>query len=156
MKTSMRIRDARLVILAPLLAMMAGCGASHARFVPTSGEARSSLEAALAAWRDGKAYGDIEAKPPIRVVDSAWQGGRQLETFQIGNEEDLGDGTKQFVVTLRMKKANADQQVRYVVHGRDPVWVFTEEEYQHMLNMDNKPDTAPLPRAGSRRVGKQR
>jgi hypothetical protein len=143
-------------MLVPLLGLMVGCGASHARYVPTSGEARSSLEAALTAWRDGKAFGDVEAKPPVHVVDAAWQGGRQLESFQIGDEEDLGDGTKQFVVKLRMKKANADQDVRYVVHGRDPVWVFTAEEYKHMLDMDNKPDAAAKPRTGLRRSGRQR
>jgi len=152
----MRFRCAGLVLLAPLLGLMAGCGASHARYVPTSGEARSSLEAALTAWRDGKAVGDVEAKPPVHVVDSAWQAGRQLESFQIGDEEDVGDGTKQFVVKLTMKKAKGEQDVRYVVHGRDPVWVFTAEEYKHMLDMDNKPETAPTSKAGSRRSGRQR
>ena len=38
----------------PLVSLLAGCGASHARYTPTSDEARSSLEAALTAWRDGK------------------------------------------------------------------------------------------------------
>jgi hypothetical protein len=152
----MQLRNVRLVMLAPLLAFLAGCGASHARFVPTSGEARSALEAALAAWRDGKAIGEIAAKPPIHVVDSAWQGGRQLESFQIGEEEDAGDGTKQFVVKLTMKNAKGEKEVRYVVHGRDPVWVFTAEDYKHMLDMDDKPDTASKSRPGSRRFGTKR
>jgi hypothetical protein len=143
-------------MLAPLLAVLAGCGASHARFVPTSGEARSSLETALAAWRDGKAIGEFAAKPPIHVVDSAWQEGRKLESFQIGAEEDGGDQTKQFVVKLTMKNAKGDQEVRYVVHGRDPVWVFTALDYKHMLDMDNKPDPASKVRAGSRRIGTKR
>jgi len=135
---------------------MVGCGASHARFTPTSGEARSSLEAALTAWREGKAVGEVESKPPVRVVDPAWQAGRQLESFQIGDEEDGGDGTKQFVVKLTMKKAKGAEDVRYVVHGRDPVWVFTAEEYKHMLDMDNKPDPAAKSRAGSQRFGTKR
>jgi hypothetical protein len=152
----MRFRNQRLALLAPLLALLAGCGASHARFVPTSGEARASLEAALSAWRDGKAAGEIEAKPPIHVVDSAWQAGRQLQSFQIGEEEDGGDGVKQFVVKLTMKNSKGDQEVRYVVHGRDPVWVFTADDYKHMLDMDNKPDAAPRARAGTRRFGTKR
>ena len=84
--------------------LLAGCGASHARFTPTSGEARSSLEAALTAWRDGKPYGPVAATPPVQVADSAWQAGQQVESFEIGDEEDDGDGTKQFVVKLKMKK----------------------------------------------------
>src|SRR5579864_5228863 len=107
MKTAMRFRREGLVVLVPLLGLIAGCGASHARFTPTSGEARSSLEAALTAWRDGKAYGQVEAKPPVQMVDSAWQAGQQLESFQIGDEEAGSDGSKQFVVKLTMKKAKA-------------------------------------------------
>ena len=38
-----------------------------------------------------------------------------------------------------MKKPPGDQSVRYVVHGRDPVWVFREEDYKRMINMDNNP-----------------
>jgi hypothetical protein len=146
----------RLVALAPLLCLAMGCGASHARYTPTSGEARSSLEAALTAWRDGKASSDIDAKPPVHMVDSAWQGGRQLESFQIGDEEDGGDGTKQFLAKLKMKNVKEEQDVRYVVHGRDPVWVFTADEYKHMLDMDNKPDTTPKPKARFRRPGAKR
>ena len=59
--------------------------------------------------------------------------GQQIESFQIGDEEDGGDGTKQFVVKLTMKKAKAGQDVRYFVHGRDPVWVFSEADYKQML-----------------------
>jgi len=153
MNTAMRFRREGLVVLVPLLGLMAGCGASHARYTPTSGEARSSLEAALTAWRDGKAIGEVEAKPPVHMVDSAWQGGQRLESFQIGNEEDGGDGTKQFVVKLTMKKAKGDQDVRYIVQGRDPVWIFSAEEYKHMADMDNRPATAPKSSAGSGRVG---
>ncbi len=76
---------------------------------------------------------------PIQVADSAWQAGQQVESFEIGDEEDDGDGTKQFVVTLKMKKPPGEQSVRYFVHGRDPVWVYREEDYKRMINMDNNP-----------------
>ena len=83
--------------------------------------------------------GPIEATPPVQVADSAWQAGHQVESFEIGDEQDDGDGTKQFVVTLKMKKPPGDQSVRYFVHGRDPVWVYREEDYKRMINMDNNP-----------------
>jgi hypothetical protein len=151
-----RYRRLGLLALLPLVSLFTGCGASHARYTPTSGEAKSSLEAALTAWRDGKPYGPIEASPPVQIADSAWQGGQQLESFQIGGEEDSGDGTKQFAVTIKMKKPPGDQTVRYVVHGRDPVWVYREEDYKRMLNMDNNPVQRSSSTSGPRRTGRPR
>ncbi len=144
-----------LVAALPLLSLLTGCGASHARFTPTTAEARTSLEQALTAWRDGKPYGTVAATPPVNVADTAWQAGQQVESFEIGEEKDDGDGTKQFVVAIKMKKPAGDQSVRYFVHGRDPVWVYREEDYKRMLNMDNNPvDSAKKsvsPRFGRRR-----
>ena len=87
-----RFRCLGLMAALPLVSLLTGCGASHARFTPTSDEARSSLEAALTAWRDGKPYGPVEATPPVQVADSAWQAGQQVESFEIGEEQDEGDG----------------------------------------------------------------
>jgi hypothetical protein len=151
-----RYRRLGLCVLVPLVSLLTGCGASHARYTPTSGEARSSLEAALTAWRDGKPYGPVETSPQVQVADSAWQGGQQIESFQIGDEEDSGDGTKQFAVTLSMKKPPGDQSVRYVVHGREPVWVYREEDYKRMLNMDNNPVPTSRSKSVPRRSGRPR
>jgi hypothetical protein len=151
-----RFRCLGLIAALPLVSLLTGCGASHARFTPTSGEARSSLEAALTAWRDGKPYGPVEATPPVQITDTAWQGGQQIESFEIGDEEDGGDGTKQFAVTIKMKKPQGDQSVRYVVHGRDPVWVYREEDYKRMLNMDNNPVPASRSKSVPGRFGRSR
>jgi hypothetical protein len=144
-----------LVAVFPLIGLLSGCGASHARFTPTSDQARSSLEAALTAWRDGKPYGSVEATPSVNIADSAWQSGQQVESFEIGEEKDDGDGTKQFVVVVKMKKPAGDQSVRYFVHGRDPVWVYREEDYKRMLNMDNNPVTNSPSKSGTRRSGRR-
>ena len=149
----------RLALMAAslLVSLLTGCGASSARFKPTSDEARSSLETALTAWRDGKPYGSVVATPPIQVGDSAWQAGDQVESFEIGEELDDGDGTKQFVVKLKTKgKSPTDQDVRFIVHGRDPVWVYGEEDYKRMANMDNNPVTIPKSKAGAQRSGRTR
>ena len=69
MKTAMRLRREGLVVLVPLLGLTAGCGASQARFTPTSGEARSSLETALTAWRDGKAVKTSRAADALQPTD---------------------------------------------------------------------------------------
>jgi hypothetical protein len=151
-----RNRCLGLLAMLPLLSLFAGCGASHARYKPTSDEARSSLDAALSAWRDGKPYGSINVTPPVHVGDSAWQSGKQIESFQIGEEQDDGDGTKQFVVTIKMKKPASEQSVRYFVHGRDPVWVYREEDYKRMLNMDNNPAPPSSSKPAHRRSGRER
>jgi hypothetical protein len=145
-----------LVTALPFVSLMTGCGSSLARYTPTEAEARTSLELSLTAWRDGKPYGPIEANPPVHIADSAWQAGQQVESFSIGEEQDDGDGTKQFVVALKMKKPPGDVSVRYFVHGRDPVRVYREEDYKRMVNMDNNPEPASSSKPGGRRSGRQR
>jgi hypothetical protein len=145
-----------LVAALPMMSLLTGCGSSQARFAPTSGEARSSLEAALTAWRDGKPFGPIEATPPVQVADTAWQAGKQVESFSIGEEQDDGEATKLFVVALKMKKPAGEESVRYYVHGRDPVWVYREEDYKRMINMDNNPQPPSASKAGARRSGRLR
>jgi hypothetical protein len=125
------------------LSLVVGCGdaTGHAQFKPGGDEARAALTATLSAWQSGQPYGTVEMTPPVRVADSAWQGGRVLEKFEIGAEEDPGDGTKQFEVTLTTKPSKVET-TRYVVNGRDPIWVFGREDYKRMINMDN-PEPAP-------------
>jgi hypothetical protein len=157
MKSVIRRTYRSLVAAAPLVALIAGCGDGNARYTPRGDEARTSLEAALTAWRDGKPCGPIEGTPPVQVADSVWQGGQKLESFEIGPEEDAGDGTKQFAVKLKLKTADKPvRDVRYVVHGREPVWVFNGDDYQHMLAMDNKPQTATPPKTSPRPSGRSR
>ena len=110
----------------------------------------------MTAWRDGKPLGPIEATPPVRVADSAWEKGQELDSFRIGSEEISGEGTKEFAVTLKMKKSPTEQDVRYVVLGRDPVWVFRYDDYKRTLNMENDPVTTPHSKPGSRRSGRPR
>jgi hypothetical protein len=125
---------------APVLFLLAGCDAAgHARFSPTQDEARSALEAALTAWRDGRPFGSIAATPPVGVADSLWQGGQAIEAFQIGAEQADEGGTKRFPVKLTMTRTKTVQDVHYVVYGRDPVWVFSERDYQRMIDMGNGP-----------------
>ncbi len=155
MKTAVLPRAAGWLAAALGLGLFAGCDSGNARYTPTSGDARASLEAALTAWRDGNSPSSIDVKPPVRVIDSAWQGGQQIESFSIGDEQDSGDGTKQFLVKLVTKPKKGEEEVKFVVHGRDPVYVFREEDYIRTLNMDNNP-VAPRPKPSSRPSGRQR
>jgi hypothetical protein len=156
MTCALRFRFMAHIAVIPFVSMTAGCDSSNARYKPTSGEARSSLEAALTAWREGKPYGSVAGTPPIQVGDSAWQAGQQVESFEIGDEEDSGDATKQFMVKFKMKKPAGEQSVRYFVHGRDPVWVYREEDYKRMANMENNPEPVSSTKSGTRRSSRSR
>ena len=126
--------------LGALLAAAAGCGSDTARYTPTAEVARKSLEAALAAWRDGRPMGSIEgSSPPVWAVDSNWQSGEKLEAFQVLGEDDV-DGSKQFTVRLTMKGPRGETEARYVVHGRDPIRVYRGEDFARAMDMDNQPE----------------
>jgi hypothetical protein len=139
----------------PLVSLFAGCGASREPYSPPSDQARASLETALTAWRNGKPCAAIEGTPTIQVADANWQAGQQIESFEIGEEQDNGNGTKQFAVTLKMKKPAVEKSFQYVIFGRGPVWVCREEEYKEMSNMDGTVKKSPA-QSGPRRSDRRR
>ena len=145
MRRCNRSRVVRALALGALLTTSSGCESNTARYAPTRDVARKSLEAALTAWQDGRPIESIAgSSPPVRVVDSGWQAGEKLEAFQILGEADV-DGRKEFTVRLTMKPPRGESQARYVVHGRDPVWVYRGEDFARAMDMDNQPEP-PRPR----------
>ena len=130
-----------------------GCDAGDSRGVPREDAARVAVESALSAWRDGKPYDKLESTPPVRVVDSAWRDGEKLDSFEILDEEGRDDGTKAFSVRLGSSKTKGAKKVKFVVYGQDPLWVYREEDYKRMLQMD-KNSAAPRTKGkGARRGG---
>jgi hypothetical protein len=145
MRTCDRSRGVGVLALAALLTASSGCGSDTARYTPTADVARKSLEAALTAWRDGRPIGSLEgSSPPVRVVDSIWRSGEKLESFQLLGEGDV-DGRKEFTVRLTMKEPRGEKEARYIVHGRDPIWVYRGEDFARAMDMDNQPEP-PRPR----------
>jgi hypothetical protein len=120
-----------------LLLAGAGCGSDHGygRYIPPEQTSRQALEAALTAWQNGKQPGQVADGPPaVEVVDSRWKAGQKLRKFQIVGEEP-GDGPKFFKVRLTLKGQAKEQEVRYVVVGRDPLWVYREDDFQTSSGM---------------------
>jgi hypothetical protein len=115
------------------LVLLSGCGGgSTARYVPAEQTSRQALEAALTAWQNGQKPDEVTAGPPaVRVVDSWWSAGAKLSQFQILGEE-TGDGPTFFSVHLvvKGKSKTTERTVRYVVVGRDPLWVYREEDFK--------------------------
>lgn len=139
--------------LAAALALLSALGC-RGGVKPEADLARSSLAAALDAWRSGGRPGAIPGTtPPVHAVDAVWQSGRKLESYEIIEESD-GEGDRRFGVRLKQAGPAAGETARYVVLGRGPVWVYREEDYQRMVNMDNNP--GPARAAPSRRNTRQR
>lgn len=111
-----------------------GCGGSgFEQYTPSSTTARATLEAALTAWQEGKPHGTLEDHSPvISVGDFRWREGNKLQSFTI-LEETPGDGPVWFTVTLRFRDPSAEITVKYAVIGKEPLWVFTEEDYGKLM-----------------------
>jgi hypothetical protein len=108
---------------------------SYSKYVPAEDQARQALEAALGAWKSGKKFGPVEgASPAVQVVDSRWQAGHKLQSFEVLGEEP-GDGPKVFSVRLTLQRPAGQKVVRYVVLGKDPLWVYREDDYKAPAGM---------------------
>jgi len=124
--------------LAFLLAA-AGCGgrsSDPAQFIPAQATARTALTAALNAWKQGKPTGAVPGtSPSVQVVDETRPHGQKLVGFEILGEIP-GDGPRTFTVSLETDNPVGRRTARYVVVGRDPLWVFRQEDFDKMAHWE--------------------
>jgi hypothetical protein len=107
----------------------AGCsGRSEKDFMLAEDRARPALEQALNAWQNGKSAQITDASPGVVVADSRWKNGAKLARYEILKSEQEGAYTW-FTVKLTLLAPSAEKTVRYVVVGIDPLWVYSEEEF---------------------------
>jgi hypothetical protein len=125
----------RFAGLCVICVILAGCSkkGKDSEFVPSSDKARSALESALNNWKDGHPSGPVPGKssPKIEMMDAGWQAERKLVSYEILKEEPAGEGPRFFTVRLTLAEG-APVELRYVVMGKDPLWVAREEEYNKM------------------------
>ena len=137
-------RIATALAVAACLAV-GGCGRSSKDYAPSGASAKETLNRALTSWQKGEKPDRLEsAAPPVNVSVSEWRNGKVLEKFEIVEEEAVpGEANKLFTTNLRLKGAKADTKARFVVVGRNPIWVYGENDFKNLLNMDNnaKPAT---------------
>jgi len=115
-----------------LITLASGCGGSssgdYRRYVPSGASARQALEEALAAWQRGEPAGKLQSSSTaVEVVDTKRPAGQKLVRFEILNEE-AGEGPRWFTVRLVLEP-QGETEARYVVIGRDPIWVFRDAYY---------------------------
>ncbi|MDB5353398.1 MAG: hypothetical protein JWN86_4645 [Planctomycetota bacterium] len=121
------------------LVILAGCGGGGGIApVPSSDEARKSLQITLDAWKAGKPASSLEeGAPKIEAVDFDWKAGKTMTDYVIGDESP-GEGTKTFGVTLTLAPGGT-KDVKFMVLGKEPVRVYRDEDFQRMLNMEDDP-----------------
>jgi hypothetical protein len=120
----------------PLLALLLlGCSKTGKRtedFTPSTDNARQALEAALNHWKAGNPPGSVPGTTPqVEAVDAKWRAApKQLQAFEIIGEEPRGaeSAPRYFKVKLTMT-SGTPQEVRYVVVGIDPLWVYREQDF---------------------------
>jgi hypothetical protein len=136
-----------LALAVATIAFAPGCGGSSRAYTPSTTSARQALDGALAAWQKGtKPDALASASPAVHPVDFQWQAGQALEAYQIVGEEPGEASECRFSVSLKLKKAPGELKTRYIVVGREPLWVYREEDYRRLLNMDNNPRPGPTRR----------
>jgi hypothetical protein len=113
--------------------MLSGCGSSsHSAYVPSEEAGKHALEAALAAWQDGKRMERIEnaGSAAIETQDADWKSGKKLASYSIQKELPTTEGPKQFSVRLTFQGDASPVDTVYFVVGRDPLWVFRDRDYK--------------------------
>jgi hypothetical protein len=113
------------------LALLPGCGSSTSAYIPNAATAREDLDKALAAWqKGGKPKELLTGEHPIYFVDSQWEAGQALESYQLLDENPSQSETeKRYGAVLKMKKPPAEKRVEYVAFGKSPMWIFRDEDY---------------------------
>ena len=134
------------------LLWLTGCGDSDARFVPAHKTAHAAVTAAMNAWKNGVAPGPVpDTAPLIHLTDSHRQPGQVLEEFQILGEVP-GNADRCLAVRVKLSNPVAEERIRYVVVGIDPLWVFRHEDYDLLMHWEHpmeKSDAADDPAAAS-------
>jgi hypothetical protein len=133
-----RIARVHWIVLAALLM---GCSRQdpYARYIPDEHAAESALKAGLEAWKDGSAVGPVPAtsKPQVIIVDSWRDKQRKLESYQILGEVP-GNTPRCYAVRLNLTNPEAEERVRFVVLGIDPLWVYRYEDFQLIAHWDHR------------------
>ncbi|MBI5760289.1 MAG: hypothetical protein HZA46_17375 [Planctomycetales bacterium] len=100
------------------------------------------MEATLSAWQSGEPAGTVpNTKPEVFVTDSHRRPDQKLEAFEILGPVP-GNAPRCFAVKLKLVYPDAEERVRFVVVGIEPLWVFRQEDYDMLAHWEH-----PMPPA---------
>jgi hypothetical protein len=129
-----KTKTTSLLLVCGFLTLATGCGSgpNTAAYIPSDAVARDALSTALEAWKNGKQPGRIE-NAAVEVVDHQWQAGMKLQKYE-SLEEVPGEGPKRIRVRLTLD-SRGTKEATYVIVGRNPLWVFRQEDYRKVEGM---------------------
>jgi hypothetical protein len=123
----------------------AGCGGTRREPAelgpPDVVTSRAALVASLDTWRaDQRGTGVvIGSSPMIGIVDSL-RGERSLLDYEVLGPLMVLEKAQPFAVRLVVNSPRETITTRYLVLGRDPLWVFRQEDFERMLHWEHKMD----------------
>lgn len=107
-----------------LAVLFAGCSSGEVPSHPLDPElARSSVEKAMQAWKDGKTPKDIQSE--MIVGDSDWTQGKKLLSYEILSNEETTDGSNLYI-RVKRKIGSTESQITYVVGTSPAVTIFPQ------------------------------
>jgi hypothetical protein len=139
--------------------MAIACGRSKHDAVelgpPDLESSKAALVASLNAWKaDQRASGVmIGSAPSIGIVD-AMRTERRLLDYKVLGPLMVVEKGRPFAVQLILDAPRETIAARYVVLGRDPLWVYRQEDFDRMIHWEHKmdpesqPDPAPPSSSG--------
>jgi hypothetical protein len=121
------IQIAGVATTAFLLSFAPGCGGASPASPADTSEARSVLDRALTAWREGKPADSLKSEePPLEASDHQWKNGLHLVKYEV-QQHPLPSGSGQtFRVTLWLKDDHSRQTkviTQYDVATTSPIRV---------------------------------
>jgi hypothetical protein len=125
--------DCRIGLIFLVAANCLGCSPesnTKDRYVPAVNLARQAVEEVLVDWREGRKPSPIDRLAVgVQVVDKQRKKGQSLEEYEILGEAP-SEAARCFAVHVKLSGPEAEENVRFVVIGIDPLWVFRQEDYE--------------------------
>jgi len=139
-----RSAQVRTAIIVAAAVLCCGCSSSvetagvpTRRFIPSPEAAQAALEAVLADWQGGRPRELIERlEVKVFPIDNQRKPGQELDSFEILGEVPY-EGARCFAVRLGLTHPAADQKVRYVILGIDPLYVYRQEDFELLNHWDH-------------------
>jgi hypothetical protein len=107
-----------------------GCAKNETSYIPAADTARPALEAALNAWKSGQPVDSVKlGEKPVNLVDSRWQGGAKLQSFEV-TAEIPPNPLRAYKVKVQTDKDQAASETTYLVVGIDPLLIYRLDDYE--------------------------
>jgi hypothetical protein len=126
-------------------ALAAGCGDARQGAVeippPDIETSKAALISSLDAWKADRQTSGVlmGSKPSIGVVD-ATRSERPLLAYEVIGPLMVVEKARPFAVRLVLGAPRETVTTRYLVLGKDPLWVFRQEDFERMIHWEHKMD----------------